>query len=84
MDFFSTACGETVPLPMLVERRVERKHSSHWAKTRGVIVSRSSIAERMVNCSWIVRMGDGSVCHVSISMLSPFDAIPIRLRLRAR
>jgi hypothetical protein len=51
---------EAEPEPV-AERRVERKHSSHWAKTRGVIVSRSSIAERIVNCSWTVRMGDCSV-----------------------
>lgn len=64
-DFLRTSWGEgwTVPVPLGevdVERRVDRKHSSHWAKTRGVTVSRSSIADRMVNCSWMDRIGDFS------------------------
>ena len=40
---------------------VDRKHSSHWAYTRGVTVSKSSTAERIVNSCDIDSIPVGSV-----------------------
>lgn len=66
-DFLSSARGEDgaklSDVPRLEERcsrSVERKHSSHCAYTRGVTVSRSSTADRMVNCWEVDRIGLGS------------------------
>lgn len=63
-DFLSNAraagAADTSAVPEVNWMSVDLKHSSHCAYTREVTVSRSSIADKMVNCSEIDRVGAGS------------------------
>lgn len=77
-DFLSSARGED-GAKLSEDRRsrsVERKHSSHCAYTRGVTVSRSSTADKMVNCWEIDKTGLGSGAvsiHLDVDLMQDWN-----------
>lgn len=71
-DFFSNARAafggaNASAVPRVYWLTVDRKHSSHCSNTREVTVSRSSIADKIVNCWEADRMTLGSARQVSTS-----------------
>ena len=71
-DFSSRARGDSCDVPpSWYSTSVDRKHSSHCAYTRGVTVSKSSMADRIVNCCAVDSIFSNRYSRQSVVILVP-------------